>query len=316
MCAVFGFLDYKGKISNAVLKKLIHYLSVAAEVRGTDATGIAYVRSSGIITYKKPKPAHKVKLFFPRDTRAVIGHTRFTTQGSEKRNCNNHPFEGHCGKEAFALAHNGVLYNDRELRREQHLPTTPIETDSYIAVQLLEQGQNLDAENIKRMAELVEGSFVFTILRNDNTLFLVKGSNPLTIYHFPTLGLYVYASTKSILDTALQKLALPYKFCEIAVSDGDILQISPDGTLFRSSFAFMDDHCSFSPFYNWDAVDWYHDDAEELLLEMCSCYGINQEDIKLLLEFGYHYDEIEQMLMDTAQLTEALLEIKAVLSIE
>ena len=196
MCAVFGFLDYKGKTSNAVLKKLIHYLSVAAEVRGTDATGIAYVRSSGIITYKKPKPAHKVKLFFPRDTRAVIGHTRFTTQGSETRNCNNHPFEGHCGTEAFALAHNGVLYNDRELRREQHLPPTPIETDTYVAVQLLEQGQNLDTENIKRMAELVEGSFVFTILRNDNTLFLVKGNNPLTLYHFPALGLYVYASRR------------------------------------------------------------------------------------------------------------------------
>ena len=45
-----------------------------------------------------------------------------------------------------ALAHNGVLYNDRELRREQHLPTTPIETDSYIAVQLLEQGQQLDGK--------------------------------------------------------------------------------------------------------------------------------------------------------------------------
>ena len=208
MCAVFGFLDYKGKISNAVLKKLIHYLSVTAEVRGTDATGIAYVRDRNIVTYKKPKPAHKVKLFFPRDTRAVIGHTRFTTQGSEKRNCNNHPFEGHCGTESFALAHNGVLYNDRELRREQHLPTTPIEADSYIAVQLLEQEQNLDAENIKRMAELVEGSFVFTILRNDNTLFLVKGNNPLTLYHFPALGLYVYASTKSILDNALQKVKL------------------------------------------------------------------------------------------------------------
>ena len=69
MCAVFGFLDYKGKISNAVLKKLVHYLSVAAEVRGTDATGIAYVRGSSIVTYKKPKPAHKVKLFFPRGTR-------------------------------------------------------------------------------------------------------------------------------------------------------------------------------------------------------------------------------------------------------
>ena len=132
MCAVFGFLDYKGKISNAVLKKLIHYLSVAAEVRGTDATGIAYVRDGGMVTYKKPKPAHKVKLFFPRGTRSVIGHTRFTTQGSEKRNCNNHPFEGHCGKESLALAHNGVLYNDRELRREQHLPPTPIENEPSI----------------------------------------------------------------------------------------------------------------------------------------------------------------------------------------
>ena len=30
MCAVFGFLDYKGKVSNAVLKKLIHYLSIAS----------------------------------------------------------------------------------------------------------------------------------------------------------------------------------------------------------------------------------------------------------------------------------------------
>ena len=85
---------------------------MSAEVRGTDATGIAYVRDGSIVTYKKPKPAHKVKLFFPRGTRSVIGHTRFTTQGSEKRNCNNHPFEGHCGTESFALAHNGVLFLD------------------------------------------------------------------------------------------------------------------------------------------------------------------------------------------------------------
>ena len=256
MCAVFGFLDYKGKISNAVLKKLVHYLSVAAEVRGTDATGIAYVRSSGIITYKKPKPAHKVKLFFPRDTRAVIGHTRFTTQGSEKRNCNNHPFEGHCGKESFALAHNGVLYNDRELRREQHLPPTPIETDTYVAVQLLEQEQNLDAENIKRMAELVEGSFVFTILRNDNTLFLVKGNNPLTLYHFPALGLYVYASTKSILDNALQKVHIAEKACEVEIAEGEILEITPNGKISRSTFTMQDYiHTMFNP-YNWNQLDY------------------------------------------------------------
>lgn len=36
MCAVFGYLDYKGKVSNAILKKLIQNLSIAAEVRGTE----------------------------------------------------------------------------------------------------------------------------------------------------------------------------------------------------------------------------------------------------------------------------------------
>ena len=317
MCAVFGFLDYKGKVSNAVLKKLIHYLSVSAEVRGTDATGIAYIRDRSIITYKKPKPAHKVKLFFPRDTRAVIGHTRFTTQGSEKRNCNNHPFEGHCGKEAFALAHNGVLYNDRELRREQHLPTTPIETDSYVAVQLLEQEQNLDTENIKRMAELVEGSFVFTVLRNDNTLFLVKGNNPLTVYHFPALGLYVYASTKSILDNALKKVKLNDKCCEVDVSEGEILEINSAGNLSRSTFTMQDYiHTMFNP-YNWDYAKWWmEDEREELLLEYCGTFGVSEEEIQLLLDFGYAPDEIEELLMDTAAMEEAINEAKALLQCE
>ena len=317
MCAVFGFLDYRGKINNAVLKKLIHTLSVAAEVRGTDATGIAYVRDGSMVTYKKPKPAHKVKLFFPRDTRAVIGHTRFTTQGSEKRNCNNHPFEGHCGKEAFALAHNGVLYNDRELRREQHLSTTPIETDSYIAVQLLEQGQHLDKENIKRMAELVEGSFVFTILRNDNTLFLVKGNNPLALYHFPTLGLYVYASTKSILDNALKRVKLNDKYCEVDVSEGEILEINSAGNLSRNAFTMRDYiHTMFNP-YNWNYAKWWmEDEREELLLEYCGTFGVSEEEVELLLEVGYDPDEIEELLMDTAAMEEAISEAKALLQCE
>ncbi|WP_449073347.1 class II glutamine amidotransferase [Ruminococcus sp.] len=320
MCAVFGFLNYKGKISNAVLKKLIHYLSVAAEIRGTDATGIAYVRDGNMVTYKKPKPAHKIKLFFPKDTRAVIGHTRFTTQGSEKRNCNNHPFEGHCGTESFALAHNGVLYNDKELRREQHLPPTSIETDTYVAVQLLEQGQNLDAENIKHMAELVEGSFVFTILRNDNTLFLVKGNNPLTLYHFPALGLYVYASTKSILDNALQKIRMTEKVCEVRTDEGEIIEITPDGKLNRSDFEMQDYiHSLFNP-YNWNQLDyakwWMEDEREELLLEYCGTFGVSEEEVQLLLEVGYDPDEIEELLMDTEAMEEALTEAKTLLQCE
>lgn len=173
MCAIFGYLDYKGIVGNSVLKRLIKALSVEAEVRGTDATGISYVKNGKIVTFKKPKPAHKVKLYFPKETRAVVGHTRMTTQGDEKHNYNNHPFEGRCGKENFALAHNGVLYNDDKLKKQYSLPDTHIETDTYVAVQLLEQEESLTAESIARMSELVSGSFVFTILRDDNTLYTI-----------------------------------------------------------------------------------------------------------------------------------------------
>ena len=307
MCAVFGFLDYKSKISNTILKKLIQNLSIAAEVRGTDATGISYVNHGKVVTFKKAKPAHKMKLYFPKNTRTVIGHTRMTTQGSEKYNYNNHPFDGRCGTETFALAHNGVLYNDAELKAKYHLPKMPIETDSYVAVQLLEQEKQLHAESIKKMAELVNGSFVFTILRNDNTLFLVKGNNPLTIYHFPKIGIYVYASTKSILDNALQKIHMMKNPCEIEISEGEIVEIASSGNLSKTTFAMQDS--VFSP-YNWDNLNWYEtEEQEEFLLECCRMFGVSEEDVYLLLDYGFSADEIEEMLMNTNLLEDALAEI-------
>lgn len=311
MCAIFGFMDYKGIVSSSVLKKLIKTLSVESECRGTDATGISYVKDGEMVTFKKAKPAHKVKLYFPADTKCVIGHTRMTTQGSEKYNYNNHPFESEKG---FALAHNGVIYNDKELRKKYMLPDTKIETDSYISVQLLEHFGGADMAKIREMSELVDGSFVFTILRNDNTLFLVKGCNPLTLYHFPDLGLYMYASTKSILDNALKKSDFTYKKCEIKVVEGEILEISPDGNISRSAFEVKEKYHSFWNPYSLNAVeysDWCDEfESEELLLEYCKMFGVSEEDVDLLLEYGYDADTIEEMLMDTTMLEEALSEIK------
>lgn len=304
MCAIFGFMDYGKKVSANVLKKLIKALSIEAECRGTDATGISYVNNGEIVTFKKAKPAHKVKLYFPADTKCVIGHTRMTTQGSEKHNYNNHPFESEKG---FALAHNGILYNDRELKTKYNLPATEIETDSYVAVQLLEYFGGADIENIKEISELVEGSFVFTILKNDNTLFLVKGCNPLTLYHFPDLGLYVYASTKSILDNALKKSGLTYEKSEIKVTEGEILQLNPDGSISRSTFEVKERFHSFWNPYNFSTYEF---ESEELLLEYCKMFGVSEEDVELLLEYGYDADTIEEMLMDTTILEEVLSEIK------
>ena len=95
MCALFGWLDYRGIVSDKLLKKLTQALANAAEERGTDASGIAYVKGGKVTIYKRPKPAHKLRFNAPNNTRAVMGHTRMTTQGNEKFNYNNHPFYGH-----------------------------------------------------------------------------------------------------------------------------------------------------------------------------------------------------------------------------
>ena len=72
MCAIFGFLDYGKKVNHKVLVKLTNELAKAAEIRGTDATGISYVKGCKMVTFKKAKPAHKVNLYFPKETTAVI----------------------------------------------------------------------------------------------------------------------------------------------------------------------------------------------------------------------------------------------------
>ena len=87
-----------------------------------------------------------------------------TTQRNEKFNYNNHPSSGSAGDTSFAFAHNGVLWNDKELRKEKLMPDTHIETDSYIAVQLLESQDKLDFDSLRYMAENVEGNFTITVL--------------------------------------------------------------------------------------------------------------------------------------------------------
>jgi len=300
MCALFGWLDYKGIVSCKLLKKLTQALANAAEERGTDASGISYIHDGNVVIYKRPKPAHKIRFAAPDDTRAMMGHTRMTTQGNEKYNYNNHPFLGHANI-SFALAHNGVLYNDKSLRREKQLPETFIETDSYIAVQLIEQQKKLDFSSLQSMAESVQGNFTFTVLDVENTLYIIKGNNPMCLLHFADLGLYVYASTESILAKALKKInLLNVPFSKIEVTQGEILRISSDGLLTRSKFKVQNDFDSIAWMqyaYDWD--DDYYTQQEQLLLEICGCYGITRMTLSCFWIMDIPLMKSEDMLLDS-----------------
>ena len=230
MCCLFGLIDYGQNFTAKEKSKMLSRLAVECQVRGTDATGIAYNHGDRLSIFKRPLPAHRMKLRIPRDCHVVMGHTRLTTQGSEQFNPNNHPFRGKADK-PFALAHNGVLYNDGMIRSKEKLPLTAIETDSYVAVQLLERQGNLAQESLIHMAEQLEGTFVFTLLDAEDTLTVVRGDNPFCLYHFPKAGFYLYASTEEILKRAIQKMKLPREQPTlIPLAEGDILQIHRDGT--------------------------------------------------------------------------------------
>ncbi len=159
MCCLFGLIDYRAVLTAKQKSRTIYALATAAEARGTDATGIAYRSRGHLHVYKRPLPGHRLPFHIPRDTQVIMGHTRMTTQGSAKKNYNNHPFQSRAGGRPFALAHNGMIHNDVELRKREGLPRTNIQTDSYVAVQLLERGGVITSRTLKDMAEKLEGSF-------------------------------------------------------------------------------------------------------------------------------------------------------------
>ena len=113
MCGLFGFLNYGyGKIK--MLSELTNSLAEESAVRGTDATGIAFCSSGNVSILKESKSAYRLNFKHSDKINALIGHTRHSTQGSEKKNYNYHPFPGKTQNARFALAHNGVLTNDDE----------------------------------------------------------------------------------------------------------------------------------------------------------------------------------------------------------
>lgn len=305
MCCLFGIHDYGHSLTQKQKNRLLSILGAACEARGTDATGIAYNAEDKLCIYKRPRPARWMRFQVPSAADIVMGHTRMTTQGNERKNHNNHPFPGYVKGCQFALAHNGVLYNDLQLRKQYKLPATKIETDSYIATQLIEGCDKLDFDSLQYMAEKLEGSFTFTVLSDKDDLWFIKGDNPMCLFHYPDRGLYVYASTEEILRAALRQL--PFFLgtpVRMDLTCGDILRIDKQGHQERSNFdtsklfrrmyepwmdsGFQSIFCDTSG----EKESRYLDDLKSIAM----FYGLYPEDIDSLINDGVDPMEIEEML--------------------
>lgn len=49
-----------------------------------------------------------------------------------------------------------------------------------------------------------------------------------------------------------------------------------------------------------------------MLLEICGCFGVPEEDVLLLLDYGYTADDVEEMLMNSDLLEDTLSGIKEI----
>lgn len=303
MCGLCGFTSYADKKIED-LHSLTNALMDSSETRGTDASGIAYCDDGRVLLCKASKRASQLNFKPPAKIRALIGHTRHTTQGSERKNYNNHPFSGRTKNASFALAHNGVLFREHEVQKKHHLPRTKIETDSYVAVQLIEKQGVLNHDSMKFMAETIEGSFSFSLLDDKNNVHLIKGDSPLSLLHFPSERLYVYASTdeilwKGLVETALFPVLKAGKFEPIPIDAGDILTIAGNGERMKSRFDYRE--MAYCSQFDWRSyghspmANPYLDD----LKAVASSMGYEPELVDDLLAEGVTCEEIEDYLYDS-----------------
>jgi hypothetical protein len=171
-------------------------------------------------------------------------------------------------------------------------------------VQLIEKENTLGFDSIRKMAEKTEGSFCYTILSDNNELYLVKGDNPLALYKFG--GFYLYASTEDILKKAVRKLRLG-NYSKVNIDSGDILKIDRFGTIEVQHFDYPDyfgkPYCGY---YDYDQT------ALDILTEYAGYFGISPDDICLLMDYGYDEFDIEEMMYNPELLQSRIAELNLI----
>ena len=134
----------------------------------------------------------------------------------------------------------------------------------------------------------------------------------MAVYKFN--GFYLYASTDEILTRAVKKIGLK-NYSKINISCGDILKISPNGMIEMQTFEFKDRYYGmFGSSYGFYTIDSFDYEAEDMYIgemaEYASYFGIDPEDVMMLIEYGYDELEIEEMLYDPLEMQKCISAIK------
>jgi glucosamine--fructose-6-phosphate aminotransferase (isomerizing) len=132
MCGIFGYIGKDNKPASLILEGL-----KSLEYRGYDSWGIAVIANGKLKRERHIGKIGEAKTILP-ETTTGMGHTRWATHGGVII-ANAHPHFDCSGR--FAVIHNGIIENERELREElirrEHKFSS--QTDTEIIAHLLEE---------------------------------------------------------------------------------------------------------------------------------------------------------------------------------
>jgi glucosamine--fructose-6-phosphate aminotransferase (isomerizing) len=219
MCGIFGFVAAPGApLSNGGAQRAIRSLLERSEPRGREATGLAVVLPQEIVYYRRPMAPSRVlgrddfqqflDSVLPPDgpagqPRAVIGHCRLVTNGSQVRDDNNQPVL----LEELVGVHNGIVTNPESLAAPAVEGPVRFALDSEALFTRVagELGRGADlGEALRRTYGSLDGeASIGMFARDADALVVATNTGSLYVTAVPEQGVFAFASEAHILRACL-----------------------------------------------------------------------------------------------------------------
>jgi len=240
MCGIFGLVPgMNTRFTQPLLRQAVKRLFLLSENRGKEASGLAIRGRDDLIVHRAPFAASRLiktrayarimdqvlpESFRPGDPsfKAVIGHSRLTTNGFQGICTNNQPVRAG----ALVGVHNGIIVNVDALWRDNSQLTRHYDVDTEVLMAMLDArltaGEALQAA-LAAIFSRIEGTVSTGILFEDrDMLLLASNTGSLYVCRSRDDGVLMFTSERHFLEVLLADPAMA-----AAVGPHDIRQVAP-----------------------------------------------------------------------------------------
>ncbi|MCM1027980.1 MAG: hypothetical protein NC432_16295 [Roseburia sp.] len=241
MCGIFGLIAGKNAAITAdELNQGIGKLFLLSESRGKEASGICTVTDADIRIYKRCVRAkelirteeyREIMSGIGREPkRAVMGHARMVTNGSNRNPNNNQPVV----RGNFVCIHNGIIVNDEAVWKNHPELARQDEVDTEALLALLEkyrEENDIQGAFQKCLKELKGSLSIALVDKKSDRLLLYTNVGSLYVVLSKTRDMILFASEQYILEQAVLESALhryfrPAKIRQVPLKKGWLVNLS------------------------------------------------------------------------------------------